>query len=201
MKNTDNTLAAIQLTQVQLQEVIEQLKQDDSILMQVYSEYSAENGYNSVYDNDEHTINDLYSDPYDALRATFYGDYNPAHAYFTLNGYGNLQSFEYLDSDNSPIDFSELAQWLISEDKLADYDITVTTLEDMLASIEDNITDDENALYKLCDYLSISYNDSSDIKNLIGDCMYKLEGTVADNMQDIYKRLINAIYHLNINYQ
>ena len=201
MKNTDNTLAATQLTQVQLQEVIEQLKKDDSILMQAYCEYSAANGYESVYDNDEDSINMMFENAHDALRATFYGDYNPAHAYLTFDGSGNLQSFEYLDSDSSPIDVSELAQWLISEDKLADYDITVTTLDDMLASIEDNITDDENALYKLCDYLSISYNDSSDIKNLIGDCMYKLEGTIADNMQDIYKRLINAIYHLNINYQ
>ena len=43
MKNTNNTLAALQLNQV-----IEQLKQDDSILMQAYCEYSAENGYNSV---------------------------------------------------------------------------------------------------------------------------------------------------------
>ena len=143
----------------------------------------------------------LFDNAHDALRAAFYGDYSPAHTYFTFNGYGNLQSFEYLDSDSSPIDFSELAEWLIDEDKLGRYRITVTTLEDMLASIEDNITDDENMLYKLCDYLSISYNDSSDIENLAGDCMYKLEGSVTDNTQDIYERLINIINHLNINYE
>ena len=196
MKTSNTDLAAVQLNQV-----IEQLKQDNSLLMQAYCEYSAENSYNSVYDNDEHTINDLYSNPYDALRAASYGDYNPNHDYFTFNGYGNLQSFEYLDSDNSPIDISELAQWLIDEDKLSEYDITVTTLDDMLASIEDNITDDSNMLYRLCDYLSISYNDSGDTENLIGDCMYKLEGTIADNMQDTYERLINIINHLGINYE
>ena len=196
MKNTNNTLAAVQLNQV-----IEQLKEDDSVLMQAYCEYSAENGYNSVYDNDDDSINMIFHNASDAIRSAFFGDYNHSHAYFTFNGYGNLQSFEYLDSDSSPIDIGELAQWLVDEDILADYGITVTTLEDMLASIEDTITDDENMLYKLCDYLAISYNDSSDIKNLIGDCMYKLEGTIADSMQDIYKRLINAIYHLNINYQ
>ena len=196
MKNTNNTLAAIQLTQV-----IEQLKKDDSLLMQVYCEYSAENGYDSVYDNDEESINMMFENAHDALRAAFYGDYNIAHAYFTFNGYGNLQSFEYLDTIVSPRDVEELAQWLISEDKLADYDITVTTLDDMLASIEDNITDDENMLYKLCDYLVISYNNSGDIENLAGDCMYKLEGTIADNTQEIYERLINIINHLGINYQ
>ena len=196
MKNTNNTLAAIQLSQV-----IEQLKQDDSILMQAYSEYSAENGCDSIYDNDDDSINMIFPNASDAIRSAFFGDYNHSHAYFTFNGYGNLQSFEYLDSDGSPIDIGELAQWLIDEDKLAEYDITVTTLDDMLASIEDNITDDSVMLYKLCDYLAISYNDSSDIKNLIGECMYKLEGTVTDNMQSIYERLINIINHLNINYE
>ena len=196
MKNTNNTLADIQLNQV-----IEQLKEDDSLLMQAYCDYSAENGCDSVYDNDDDSINMLFPNASDAVRSAFFGDYNHSHAYFTFNGYGNLQSFEYLDSDSSPIDIGELAQWLIDEDILADYGITVTTLEDMLASIEDSISDDKCMLYKLCDYLSISYNDSSDIKNLIGDCMYKLEGSVTDNMQDIYERLINIINHLNINYK
>ena len=90
MKNTNNTLAAIQLSQV-----IEQLKQDDSLLMQAYCEYSAENGYNSVYDNDDDSINMLFPNASDAIRSAFFGDYNHSHAYFTLNGYGNLQSFEY----------------------------------------------------------------------------------------------------------
>ena len=154
MKTSNKDLAAVQLSQVQLQEVIEQLKQDDSILMQAYCEYSAENGYNSVYDNDEDIISMIFNNVHDALRAAYYGDYDPAHAYFTLNGRGNLQSFEYLDSDNSPIDISELAEWLIDEDKLAKYGITVATLDDMLASIEDNITDDSNMLSRLFGYLN-----------------------------------------------
>ena len=195
MKNTNNTLAAIQLNQV-----AEQLKQDDSLLMQAYCDYSEGNNYDRVYDNDEDSINMMFDNAYDALRATSY-DYDHSHAYFTFNEYGNLQSFEYLDSGSSPIDIGELAEWLIDEDKLGKYKITVTTLEDMLASVEDNITDDSVMLYKLCDYLAISYDDSSDIKNLIGDCMYKLEGTVTDNMQGIYERLINIINHLNISYE
>ena len=186
---TLNTLAAIQLNQV-----IEQLKQDDSLLMQAYSEYSAENGYDSVYDNDEDSINMMFDNTHDALRAAFYGDYNPSHAYFTFNGYGNLQSFEYLDSDSSPIDISELAEWLINEDKLADYDITVTTLEDMLASIEDNITDDNSVLYRMCDCLTIEYDDSSDIEDLIKDCMIEV-GSYS------YNKLKGLIEYLNINYQ
>ena len=202
MKNTNNTLADVQptLESVQLNQVIAQLKQDDSILLQAYSEYSEGNGYDRVYDNDEDSINMMFDSAYDALRAAFY-DYDHSHAYFTFNEYGNLQSFEYLDSLSSPINIGELAEWLIDEDKLGKYKITVTTLEDMLASIEDNITDDVNMLYKLCDYLAISYNDSNDTEKFISDCMSELEGTIADNIQDIYERLINIINHLNINYK
>ena len=175
MKTLNKDLAAIQLSQA-----IEQLKQDDSLLMQAYCDYSAENGCDSVYDNDDDSINMLFPNASDAIRSAFFGDYNHSHAYFTFNGYGNLQSFEYLDSDSSPIDIGELAQWLVDEDILADYDITVTTLEDILASIEDNITDDVNMLYKLCDYLAISYNDSNDTEKFISDCMSELEGTSSD---------------------
>ena len=92
MKTLNTDLAAIQLSQV-----IERLKQDDSLLMQAYYDYSAENGYNSVYDNDEDSVSMIFNNVHDALRAAFYGDYNPSHAYFTFNGYGNLQSFAPYD--------------------------------------------------------------------------------------------------------
>ena len=196
MKNTNNTLAAIQLNQVFVQ-----LKQDGSILMQSYCDYSAENGYDSVYDNDEDSINMMFDNTHNALRAAFYGDYNPSHAYFTFNGYGNLQSFEYLDSDNSPIDISELAQWLISEDKLSDYDITVTTLDDMLASIEDNLTDDSNMLHSLKDYLNIGY-DIEKVSLLGADYETSLIDETIDFISDYdYHQLNDIINYLGINYQ
>ena len=196
MKTLNKDLSAIQhtLESVQLNQVIEQLKQDDSTLMQAYCDYSAENGYDSVYDNDDDSINMMFENTHDALRAAFYGDYNPSHAYLTFNGYGNLQSFEYLDSDNSPIYFSELAQWLIDEDKLSEYDITVTTLDDMLASVEDNITDDNNMLYRMCDCLTIEYNDGSDNEGLIKDCVNEVSSYD-------YNKLKGLMEYLDINYE
>ena len=193
MKNTNNTLAAVQLNQV-----IEQLKQDDSLLMQAYCDYSAGNGYeNSVYDNDEESIDMMFGNTLDALRAALRGDYNPADAYFTFDKYGNLQSFDYLDSGSSPIDISELAEWLIDEDKLAGYGITVTTLEDMLASIEDNISDDENLLDTVCKYLHLNYitlgNDYS------FDEKVNIAIELISNFN--YEQLNKLITDLNINYQ
>ena len=192
MKNTNNTLAAIQLNQV-----AEQLKQDDSLLMQAYCDYSEGNNYDRVYDNDEDSINMMFDNAYDALRAASHGDYNHSHAYFTFNGYGNLQSFEYLDSDGSPIDIGELAQWLIDEDRLGKYKITVTTLDDMLASIEDNITDDNNKLDRLFEYLNIPmYYQCFDGRDT---------DKVSEAMNEInnysYEQLNKLITDLNISYE
>lgn len=195
MKTLNKDLAAIQLSQV-----IEQLKQDDSNLLQAYSEYSAENGYDSVYDNDDDSINRMFENTHDALRAAFYGDYNPSHAYFTFNGYGNLQSFEYLDSDSSPIDVEELAQWLINEDKLSEYDITVTTLDDMLASIEDNITDNSELLKTAINYLGVSTMIKGDDK--VTDYNQYLIDSVMDEIRYTdYENIKSVIDRLDINYQ
>ena len=132
MKNTNNTLAAVQLKHVQLQEVIEQLKEGYSALMQAYCEYSAENGYNSVYNNDEHTIN-----------------------------------------------------------------------EDMLASIEDNITDDSEILKKLTDYVDKSvFAQDALMLNKYNECN---DFIIYEYMRMIgkysYKELNDVINHLNINFQ
>lgn len=189
--NTSNTAT---LAKVQLQQVIEHFKQDDSSLLQAYSEYASNNGYDSVYDNDDDSINMMFADSHDALRAAFYGDYNPSHAYFTFNGYGNLQSFEYLDSDNSPIDIEDLAQWIVDNELFNDYNIEITTLEDMLASIEDNITDDESLTYKLADYINESYDSDDEASDVAQWCIVTL-------YDYDYNQLSDIINYLGINYE
>ena len=41
---------------------------------------------------DEDTINELFSNPWDALRATHFGDVNFTDDYFQFNGYGNIET-------------------------------------------------------------------------------------------------------------
>lgn len=150
-----NTLASIQL-----QQVIEHFNQSaTSDLIEVYNEYASNNGYERVYDNDALILDDMFTSHYDALRAAFYGDYSLSHAYFTFDGYGNLQSFEYLDDDNSPIDIEELAQWIVDNELYNDYDMEVTTLNDMLASVEGSINDIDSVdnIINLLEYLDIDY--------------------------------------------
>ena len=195
---TLNTLASIQLSQV-----IEQLDNHDTeSLISIYNDYADMNKYERINDNDEHTINDLYSSPYDALLAASYGDYNPNHDYFIYDGYNNLSSFNYADDDNSPIDFDELAQWIVNNELYNDYNFDVTTLDDMLASIEDNITDNGYKLSKLADYLGQSLG-TEQIEQLKKDDDY-YDYLVSNFMSEIsdysYDDLYDLINTVGINY-
>lgn len=186
--NPVNLVSTTTLVQVQLQHVIDELNQfATSDLIEIYNEYAEQNSYERIYDNDDLILDDMFTSNYDAIRAAFYGDYNPSHAYFTFNGYANLQSFEYLDSEHCPIDIEELAQWLINEEKLVDYDIDVITLDDMLTSIEDNITDDEYMFKEICKLLSLKAKSIENVMSVLADYNYK--------------QLLIVITHLGINYE
>ena len=123
MTTLNKDLAAIQLSQVI--EQLEGLLFCD--LVMTYNDYASHNGYELIYYNDENTISEMFTDAYDAVKITNHNGYNLNDDYFVYNGYGLMSSFSYqlIQDDNCPIDISELAQWLISEDKLADYDIIV----------------------------------------------------------------------------
>lgn len=201
MKTLNKELAAIQLNQVIKQ--LEDLLFCD--LVMTYNDYASHNGYELIHDNDGENINTLFDTPYDAAQAVVYGKYNPSDDYVTLDGYSNAVSFSYhpIQDDNCPIDISELAQWLISEDKLSDYDITVTTLDDMLASIEDNITDDNVMLSKLADYLGQSLH-TEQIEQLKTDNEYHdyLVSHFINELDDYsYNDLYDLINTVGINYQ
>ena len=84
-----------------------------------------------------------------------------------------------------------------TNNKLADYDITVTTIEDMLASIENDISDDNNKLYRLFEYLNIPmYYQCFDGRDT---------DKVSEAMNEInnysYEQLNKLITDLNINYE
>ena len=195
MKTLNKDLAAIQLSQV-----IEQL--GDLLfcdLVTTYNDYASHNGYEMIYDNYEYNINTLFDTPYEAARAVAYGKYNPSDDYVMLGGYGNAVSFSYqlIQDDNCPIDISELAQWLINEDKLSGYDITVTTLDDMLASIEYYVAEDDTLLDTVCQYLHLNHI------TLGND--YRFDEKVNIVMELIsnfnYEQLNKLITDLNISYE
>ena len=150
------------LSAIQLSQVIEQLNNlADYDIIAIHNEYCEANNdsYSHITDNDDEAIDSMFNTPSEAIRAASFGDYNHSHDYFILNGYGNLVSFNYVSDDNCPIDISELAEWLISEDKLSDYDITVTTLDDKYNIILDHINDIDSvsSIQSLLSYLSVDF--------------------------------------------
>ena len=84
--------------------MIEKLKQELSIeeLKEMSRDVISYNGcldYLDYYTNDEYFFNDFFQNKVDeAVRATYYGDYNYMDDYVKFNAYGNLDScneFEY----------------------------------------------------------------------------------------------------------
>lgn len=195
-----NTPVQTTLTSVQISQVIEQLKQDDSTLLQAYSEYAADNNYDSVFDNDYESINMMCTDSYDAIRSAFYGDYNPSHAYFTFNGYGNLQSFEYLISDNSPIDIEELAQWIVDNDLFNEYHIEVTTLDDMYNAILDNLEDVSSLddIINVAEYLGLTVEDFDSNNESPADYESNIINDITNHIHSDFELLSITLGYMNL---
>lgn len=98
----------------------------DSLIVELWNEYCSECNCpdDTIFDNGESFFEENFSGSvFDAVRAVQYGDYNVAHDYVRFNGYANLESFNYADDDNSPVEIDSLADYLIEnkdEDELAD---------------------------------------------------------------------------------
>lgn len=58
-----------------------------------YNEYACENGYNDeIYDNDEEFFSAFFTNPMEAVRASYYGEYRFADDFVAFDGYENLKS-------------------------------------------------------------------------------------------------------------
>ena len=197
--NTSNNTAT--LAQVQLKQVIEQLNHlSTDELVNTYNDYADQNSYVRINNLDEGTINELYSSPWQALYDSNHKDFNDRDYFFTYNGNGHMISFSNEDDDNCPIDIEDLAQWIINNDLFNEYDLEVTTLEDMLASIEDNITDDSELLKTAINYLGVSTMTKGDDK--VTDYNQYLINSVMDEIKYTdYETIKSVIDRLGINYE
>ena len=66
-----------------------------------------------IYYNDEYAINEIFNgNPYEAIRATQYGEYSFTDEYFIINTYNNLTSFGCSEL-TTYINLSELADYVM----------------------------------------------------------------------------------------
>ena len=66
--------------------------------------------YSEYYSFDEETINEIFQNPYEALRACFFGEVNFNDDLFTFNGYGNIVTVNEIPFD----DYADsiIKQWI-----------------------------------------------------------------------------------------
>lgn len=77
-------------------EIREYLLNNEDILLDVVSELNSWNGCLEnldFWENDEEFFNTFFDNPMEAIRATYYGNYNYNDDYVKFNGYGNIDSY------------------------------------------------------------------------------------------------------------
>ena len=86
-----------------IEKVKEYLLNNEEELLHVIQEVNCYNGslpWLDYFDNDEYTLNELFSSPTEALRSAYFGDYDFNKPYFKFNDYGNIESLDEYDLRN-----------------------------------------------------------------------------------------------------
>lgn len=72
----------------------------DTELINLHNTYCQNNNYtdDEIYSNDEEFFDTFFQqNVIDAVRAVSYGNYQYTHSWIKFNGYGNLESFDYVE--------------------------------------------------------------------------------------------------------
>lgn len=73
-----------------------------------------------IYCNDEDFFETWGASGYEVARSTFYGNYNFSHDFVRFDGYGNLESLSYLDSNCLPDLVDNIAEFI--QDNFEDFE-------------------------------------------------------------------------------
>lgn len=112
-----------------LTDLIEDLTSEE--LLQLHNEWASETGcYDQyIYENNEYSLNELFSSKIELIRAIQYGEYSINDEYFSIDVYGNLESYPtLLVALDSLADIDLLVEW--SQDKEYKKDAYIEYLEE-----------------------------------------------------------------------
>lgn len=90
------------LTKNKIEAIINVINEMDcNELVQLNNEYcEAINSMDSfIYSNDDDFLEDYFKTKAELAKAITYGDFRYMDNWVTFNGYGNLESFQYIDTD------------------------------------------------------------------------------------------------------
>lgn len=126
--------------------IIEEINGFDSEQMiELNNTYCDENNYpdDQIYDNGEEFFeNNFGGNMMEAVRAVSYGDYNYTHNYVKFNGYGNLETMEYVGEDDLCESIDTIAEHVA--DNFSDYDHLFDLDEDDFEEEEDEDADEDD---------------------------------------------------------
>lgn len=114
----------------QIIEIINNMTSDQ--LVELNNRYCQELNYDDdeIYINDEDFFNLFFRDnPMEVARATFYGNYNFSHDYVIFNGYGNLVTFNYMDTDRLVDSVERMAEEIA--DRIEDFEDVIRLTEEI----------------------------------------------------------------------
>jgi hypothetical protein len=101
-------------------------------LVSIHNERCYDQNYydDEIFYNDDDFFNTYYHNKViEAVRAVTYGDYRYTDEYMRYNGYGNLVSMTEWEVGNW-IDKNEVAEWMIENDKMQEFDIEIDEEEE-----------------------------------------------------------------------
>ena len=98
-------------------EIREYLLNNEETLLEVVSELNSWNGCLEnldFWENDEEFFNTFFDNPMEAIRATYYGNYNYNDDYVKFNGYGNIDSYsEYERIEEIKDNIDDIVNYLV----------------------------------------------------------------------------------------
>lgn len=96
MKNTLENFQALLLDEIKSFNEMQLIRLNNAYAGEIQNNYD-----NAIFENDCENLELLFEckDAYYILCSGFYGDYKPGDNFITLNGYGNLESFNLMTID------------------------------------------------------------------------------------------------------
>ena len=88
-----------------------------------------------IFSNDEDFFNTFFANnPAEVARSIHFGDYKWHHTWVQFNGYGNLESIEYMDGEKLPISVAGMAKYIAEhqEDFTDVFDMAGLELSELL---------------------------------------------------------------------
>lgn len=114
-----------------------------SELVYLHNNYCDADGYSDdhIYRMSEFDNVMSGDDPHSIACNVFYGDFCPAHEFFWFNGYGNLESADFIQTDGvKPVCLSDIADYIERErDSLYNSDI-----QDIIDEYDENEEEQDN---------------------------------------------------------